>query len=119
MTDLKNLDEAALQARLRAAAKDYIESLERRAGELCEEVAQAARALRSIEMRAPDLLMAAAWAASAEVEWDFAPRSIDAHIGAHGRDFRIGPYGEALVVLPAGKYRALLFLVPIRPEDRG
>lgn len=118
MTDLKNApDEAAMRARLEQAAEHAVETLRRTATDLCEEIAQASRALAAMPMRSTELLAAAAWAASAEIDIG-ATHYMHATVNAQGTPYQIGPNHEIRPSLPAGRYRALVFLVPLDGEKR-
>ncbi len=117
MTDLKNVDEAALRARLSEATGHALVTVQRAATDACEQVALAARALAALPKHSNELLTTAKWVGAAEVDVRFDARWVTGFIGFDGQgDFRIGPDGEMRPPFPAGKYRALLFLVPIEEK---
>jgi len=125
MPDLKATPENVIE-RLERRHEQLREALGREALEISAELRELAEALPAIPERAADLMERAALAASAtfELPAPYPPpgdvakvREVALNLDTHDRGgYRLTMLeSKAGVPLPAGRYRALLFVLPVAP----
>jgi len=120
MADLKSgkTPEEFLRDAAEAVVENSARRLEHEVAEAMAQVRQAALALAELPKSSNDLLAAATLAVSADFDvgdnanWD--ARFVSVSIGREGVSLRDENYGGARRI-PQGKYRALLFVLPLKP----
>ena len=111
MTDLKNINEATLLAKLAEAEAWAVERVRDAAAEARRQVGQAVRALsdaKGLAFRSTlDVINAAAWCGVAEVQVFYPVKRVNGVVRGNYDN------GMSFGHVPAGHYRALLVLMPI------
>ena len=114
MADL-NIDEAALHERIARAGEAAVADVRDAVGRVCEEAAQAARALAALPKHSSELLQAAVVAGVQEIEFRQPPHHVAASFSTDQGGYQLAHHDREI---PAGRYRVLLFVVPIGEKER-